>query len=343
MQIFELRLESPDSPQYRITRVAAETAKDATAIAEQNETRLAEFTLLPPEKDVWEDPFLHHSDDASVDLSLWDQRDPIFRRVSTAQTSYDEAVRTAKHRINDWEQRSLIKDGKIVGADLGGVSRGRLLAHLQQDPWTVSEVREVTKAEQDFALAGAEGHAQLVRLIKSLRAENDPKLNPDAWPRVIESLRDLGIPLNAVTAAVHGVGILTQDDGSAPTVWASNTISIPLLTGYAANVDTHGTWNLVSSTEVANGNGYTTNGATLGSKTSTYDTASDQTRLSGANVSWPASTISATDCAVVNRTPSTDATRPVLGSVDFGATVSTTAGTFQITWDATGVITRDYT
>jgi hypothetical protein len=39
----------------------------------------------------------------------------------------------------------------------------------------------------------------------------------------------------------------------------------------------------------------------------------------------------------------TDATSPLMGLVDFGGTVSTTAGTFQITWDATGIIVIDVT
>lgn len=343
MSTFELRLESPDSPQYRIMRIPAGNEPEARALADETERGLAAFTLMPPAREVWEDPFLHRSDDGRVDLSLWDRRDPLFRAETVKHTSYDEAVSAAKYRIADWQSRALIRDGKIVGSNLGGISRGRLLAHQQTEPWAVAEVREVTRAEQEAALAGAEGHAALVRMLKQLRGENDPKLNPDAWPRVIDALRELGIPLAAVTAAVHGSGILTQDDGSAPTVWASNTISIPLLTGLTNNVDTQDRWNDIVASEIANGGGYTTNGPTLGSPTSTYDTATDQTRLDGADVALTSSTLSATDAAVVNRTPGTDATRPVLGSIDFGATVTTTSGTLTVAFDATGIINRDYT
>jgi hypothetical protein len=33
----------------------------------------------------------------------------------------------------------------------------------------------------------------------------------------------------------------------------------------------------------------------------------------------------------------------IVGNVDFGATVTTTAGTFTITWDATGIVVVDVT
>jgi hypothetical protein len=42
-------------------------------------------------------------------------------------------------------------------------------------------------------------------------------------------------------------------------------------------------------------------------------------------------------------TAGASSTDPILGNVDFGATVTTTAGTFTITWDATGIFVFDLT
>lgn len=75
---------------------------------------------------------------------------------------------------------------------------------------------------------------------------------------------------------------------------------------------------------------------TLGSKTATYDPASDQIRLDAA---W---TRCATE-AVVCKSTGTASTSPLIGYVEFGGVVSTPDGTFQITWDATGVLVLEVT
>ncbi|MFC9766736.1 hypothetical protein ACFVJ2_33630, partial [Rhodococcus jostii] len=61
--------------------------------------------------------------------------------------------------------------------------------------------------------------------------------------------------------------------------------------------------------------------------------------LDAADSSWTTSTITARYAIIYNSTPGTDATRPLIAYVDFGADVSTTAGTFTITWDAAGIVT----
>jgi hypothetical protein len=135
--------------------------------------------------------------------------------------------------------------------------------------------------------------------------------------------------------------VKNQYDGTAVVDWDTDTIKVMLLTGHTENQDTHDFVNDVVANEVA-GTGYTADGATLGSKAITYDTASDQIRMDAADTTWTTSTISATE-AVVYKDTGTDATSPLIGYIDFGATVSTTAGTFQITWDATGIIIIDVT
>lgn len=94
---------------------------------------------------------------------------------------------------------------------------------------------------------------------------------------------------------------------------------------------------IAAMTEVANGNGYATNGAELASKT--LAEATRVTKFDTADVTWAASTITARYAVVYDRTAGTDAGRKVLLWVDFGANVSTTNGAFTIQWDAAGLFT----
>lgn len=59
--------------------------------------------------------------------------------------------------------------------------------------------------------------------------------------------------------------------------------------------------------------------------------------LSGANTSWTTATITARYAIIYDATPASDATRPLIALIDFGADMTSTAGTFQITWDASGI------
>lgn len=345
MQTYEVRLESQNDSQARTVSLAADSPDAAREIAIANELKIVNFSLLPPEREIWERPPGSTKDDPNglVNLRRWDAYDPVFASDAAA-LPYEDAVRAAEWRLNDFTSRvDVDSGGKVRSRKLGKHSTARLLAHNQHDPYEIVDVREVTQAELDVAAAGADGMRELVQLARKLHADQDPRWDPAGWSRIFEALREMGAPLNVVTAALHGVQMLTQDSGSSPTVWSSATIAIPLLTSYTANPDTHDFWDDAVAAEIANGSGYTTNGPTLGSKTFTYDTATDQTRGDGADISLTSSSISATDAAIVNRTPSTDATRPLLGSIDFGAAVTTTSGTFAIAFDATGIVVRDYT
>ena len=67
-------------------------------------------------------------------------------------------------------------------------------------------------------------------------------------------------------------------DGSAAIAWASDTIKVALTTvTYSPAQDTDDFFNDV--TNEVTGTGYTAGGATLGTKSSTYDTATDTIRL----------------------------------------------------------------
>jgi hypothetical protein len=117
---------------------------------------------------------------------------------------------------------------------------------------------------------------------------------------------------------------------------SADTIKVMLCTSsYTPDQDAH-QFKSDLSAEIT-GTGYTAGGATLGSPTLTYTGSTNTLAFDGADVSWAASTLTARYAIVYDSTPGTDATRPLLMYLDFGADVSTTSGTLSITWDAAGL------
>jgi|SRR3954466_6729611 hypothetical protein len=140
------------------------------------------------------------------------------------------------------------------------------------------------------------------------------------------------------TAAVYGNHLLGQYSATAArrVDWVTDTIKCTLHTAtYAPNQDTH-TFASDLTNELATGGGYTAGGVTLASKTTAYDSATNQTRLDAADVSW-AGMSNTFRYAVVWKDTGTAATSPLIGFVDLGAT-TITGTTFSIQWDPTGVV-----
>lgn len=105
---------------------------------------------------------------------------------------------------------------------------------------------------------------------------------------------------------------------------------------YTPNQDTHRYKSSVTG-EVANGNGYATGGVVVSPMSVTYDAASNTLSFDGLDASWPASTYTARYAVLYDNTPATDATRPLVGYVDFGQDMSPVNGTLGVIWDANGV------
>lgn len=120
--------------------------------------------------------------------------------------------------------------------------------------------------------------------------------------------------------------------------WDSDTIKVALVSSsYTPNQDTHDYWDDVVANEVT-GTGYTAGGATLGSKTVTYDSASNVVVLDAADTVWASSTITARYAVIYDDSGATNAQKALIGYVDFGSDQSSTNGNFTITWDATGIV-----
>ncbi|MDI9914359.1 hypothetical protein [Rhodococcus sp. IEGM 1379] len=140
----------------------------------------------------------------------------------------------------------------------------------------------------------------------------------------------------AVTAKLFGLAL--QSAFNKEIDWDTDTIKVMLCTSaYTPDQDTHRYKSSV--TNEVSGTGYTAGGATLASASVAYTAGTNTLVLDAADSTWSTSTITARYAVIYNSSPGTDATRPLIAYVDFGADVSTTAGTFTITWDAAGICT----
>jgi len=118
----------------------------------------------------------------------------------------------------------------------------------------------------------------------------------------------------------------------------SDTIKVALLTNaYTPDQDAHNYFDDVVAHEVT-GTGYTAGGNTLANKTNTYDSATNVIKLDADDTTWASSTITARYAVIYDATPATNATRPLIGYVDFGSDQSSSNGNFTITWDSTGIV-----
>lgn len=118
----------------------------------------------------------------------------------------------------------------------------------------------------------------------------------------------------------------------------SDSFKVALATSsYTPDQDAHDFFNDI--TNEVSGTGYTAGGAALGSPTFSYTGGSNTFAWDAADVSWSSSTITARYAIIYDSTPGSSSTNPLVAYVDFGADVSTTAGTFTITWDSAGIFT----
>ncbi len=120
--------------------------------------------------------------------------------------------------------------------------------------------------------------------------------------------------------------------------WDTDTIKVALLTNsYTPDQDAHNYLDDVVAYEVS-GTGYTAGGNTLANKTNAYNSATNVIVLDADDTTWSSSTITARYAVVYDATPATNATRPLIGYVDFGSDQSSSNGNFTITWDSTGIV-----
>jgi hypothetical protein len=140
----------------------------------------------------------------------------------------------------------------------------------------------------------------------------------------------------------YGLFIERQMEGATKSDFLTGTWQYSLHTAtYSPNQDTDGFFN-VATNEVT-GTNYTANGVTLGSKTSTYDTATDEWRFDAADAAWTTATIASIRYGVLwENTAGASSTDPLAAYHDRGAQ-SVTAANFTVQFDSTGLAKIDVT
>lgn len=143
----------------------------------------------------------------------------------------------------------------------------------------------------------------------------------------------------AVTAFWYGLAIRDQwGGGTTPASdnvqWLTDTIKMSLHTStYAPNQDTDSYFNNATN-ELSTAGGYTAGGATLASKTLTYDGPTNTTRFKAADVTWATATFTAR-YAVIYKSTGTSTTSKLMGYVNFGADQSPSGVDFTVKGDPT--------
>jgi len=112
-----------------------------------------------------------------------------------------------------------------------------------------------------------------------------------------------------------------------------DTIKVMLLTSNHAFTATHNVIGDVNTNELAAAGGYSTGGATLGSKAVTQAAT---TKWDAADTSWGSASFTAYHAVIWDDSIATD---DLVCSVDFGSAKTVSSGTFTISWAAAGIIT----
>lgn len=112
---------------------------------------------------------------------------------------------------------------------------------------------------------------------------------------------------------------------------------------YTPNRDTDEFWSTPVANELANGNGYTTNGFDVTGATFSYDNTSNQVRLDIGDPSWTFTASKTWRYGVLyERTSGTDATRKLFALLDWG-TDQTVSTAYTLTIDPAGLLYLDTT
>lgn len=117
----------------------------------------------------------------------------------------------------------------------------------------------------------------------------------------------------------------------------TTAVKVMLLTSTAT--PDQDTWIYKSSvTNEITGTGYTARGMAIGTPTAVYTAASNLSTFDAVDTVWTTATITAR-YAVIYFDTGVDATSPIIGIINFGADVSSTAANFTIQWAAGGIFT----
>ena len=118
----------------------------------------------------------------------------------------------------------------------------------------------------------------------------------------------------------------------------TDTIKLMLVTSaYTPNIDTH-----TKRSDVTNevtGTGYTAGGVALANKTVTVNNTTDKGVFDADDVTISTATITARGAVLYKSRGGASSADELICYLDFGSDITSTAGNFNITFDATGILT----
>ena len=118
----------------------------------------------------------------------------------------------------------------------------------------------------------------------------------------------------------------------------TDTIKMMLVTStYTPNQDTHTKRSDVTNEVV--GTGYTAGGVTLANKTVTVDNTGNTGVFDADNITIATATITARGAVLYKSRGGASTADELIGYLDFGSDISSTAGNFVITFSASGILT----
>lgn len=85
------------------------------------------------------------------------------------------------------------------------------------------------------------------------------------------------------------------------------------------------------------GTGYAAGGLTVGPISITYDSGTNRLIIDGPDIAWDEATFAARSLVLYDSTPTTDATRPLIGYLLFDEDIPVTNSSFEVAWDGAGI------
>ena len=117
----------------------------------------------------------------------------------------------------------------------------------------------------------------------------------------------------------------------------TDTINVMLVTAtYTPDQDAHTKRSDITNEVV--GTGYVAGGAPLAGKTVTADNTDNEGVFDATDLSWATATITARAAVLYKARGGASSADELLCYVDFGSNITSTAGTFLITWNAEGIL-----
>lgn len=117
----------------------------------------------------------------------------------------------------------------------------------------------------------------------------------------------------------------------------TDNINVLLVTSvYSPNIDTHTKRSDITNEVV--GTGYSAGGVALAGKTVVQDNTNDRGVFDANDSTWSTATITARGAVLYKARGGAANLDELIAYVDFGSDITSTAGTFTITWSASGIL-----